>query len=217
MFMLCGYETVIKGRGKSEFCKPSLFDTEDWKNFEYFNDLIYHKMVGYASPVAPFLGVPWLNTSTHNILSANGREGDHPHYNIFKDPDLPGPGGSPNSTHTQKLFAYFTHREEPPIALVALGIWNQTKVGPMSLERRGDDRVWRTSHVLPFLGHVAIERIGCDDKKDYVRTIVNGAVQKLDHCKSGPGSSCPIQQFADFVAARVEEYGDIEGACKAEE
>jgi hypothetical protein len=44
IFMLCGYETVIKGRGKTEFCKASIFDTEDWKNFEYFNDLIYHKV-----------------------------------------------------------------------------------------------------------------------------------------------------------------------------
>jgi acid phosphatase len=174
-------------------------------------------MVGYASPVAPYLGVHWLNTSTHNLLAASGRDGDHPHFDVSGEPKLPGPGGSPNSTHTQKLFAYFTHREEPPMALVALGIWNQTTVGPMPLDQRVDDRVWRTSHVLPFLGHVAIERITCDDEQDYVRTIVNGAVQQLDHCKSGPGHSCPLQQFADFAAERMETYGDISGACKVDE
>lgn len=173
------------------------------------------QMVGYESPVGSYLGVPWLNTSTHNILAAGGDKGEHPHYDINKDPNLPGPGGTPNSTHTQKLFAYFTHREEPPMALVALGIWNQTAQGPMTLDRRVQDRVWRTSHVLPFLGHVALERISCSDEQDYVRTIVNGAVQKLDHCMSGPGQSCPLQQFLDFVASRMEEYGDIEGACKA--
>jgi acid phosphatase len=176
-------------------------------------------MVGYASPVAPYLGVQWLNTSTHNLLQADGKDRDDPHlsFDAAKDPGLPGPGDSPNATHTQKLFAYFTHREEPPMALVALGLWNQTSVGPMPLDSRPDNRVWRTSHVLPFLGHVAVERIHCEDKKDYIRAIVNGAVQKLDHCKSGPGSSCPMQQFADFVEGRMKEFGDIDSACKAVE
>ena len=172
------------------------------------------QMVGYASPVAPYLGVHWLNTSTHNILSAGKKGGDHPHYVAAKDSSLPGPGGSPNSTRTQQMFIYFTHREEPPVALVALGLWNQTKVGPMPLDRRPDERVWQTSHVLPFLGHVAIERIGCDDGQDYVRTIVNGAVQRLEHCQSGPGHSCPLKQFTAFVDERVAQYADFEGACK---
>lgn len=57
----------------------------------------------------------------------------------------------------------------------------------------------------------------CDDKEDYVRAIVNGAVQKLDHCQSGPGKSCPIEQFASFVEGRMKEYGDIDTACKAKD
>lgn len=175
-------------------------------------------MVGYASPVAPYLGVHWLNTSTHNLLSSGNGKGDHPHFEASKDPKLPGPGDSPNATHTQNLFAYFTHREEPPMALVALGIWNQTKVGPMPFDHRPDNRVWRTSHVLPFLGHVALERLRCkDEKNDFIRTIVNGAVQKLDHCQSGPGYSCPIKQFSQFVESRMDEYGGIDEACKAKE
>lgn len=44
VMMFCGYESVIKGRGKTEFCKASIFDAEDYKNFEYWFDLIYHKV-----------------------------------------------------------------------------------------------------------------------------------------------------------------------------
>lgn len=44
IMMLCGYESVIKGRGKTEFCKADIFDAEDYRNFEYFFDLIYHKV-----------------------------------------------------------------------------------------------------------------------------------------------------------------------------
>lgn len=207
--MLCGYESVIKGVGKSKFCSDQIFDNEDYRDYEYFHDLIYHKMVGYASPVAPFLGVHWLNTSTHNLLSVEDGEGDHPHPKLLPKPKLP-----PNATHTQRLFTYFTHREEPPVALVALGLWNQTAKGPMPLDRRIDDRVWRTSHVLPFLGHVAIERMQCKHHGgDFIRTIVNGAVQKLDHCQDGPGGSCPLKAFSSLVERRTEEFADFAGAC----
>lgn len=213
--MLCGYESVIKGVGKSHFCSSEIFDGEDYRDYEYFHDLIYHKMVGYASPVAPYLGVHWLNTSTHNLLSAEEGEGDQPHHHLQqKDPKLPSPGTPPNATHSQKLFAYFTHREEPPVALVALGLWNQTQSGPLPLDHRVEHRPWRTSHVLPFLGHVALERIRCDDDSSYVRAIVNGAVQTLDDCQDGPGGSCPLNKFSEYVKQRMELFGDFKGACK---
>lgn len=175
-------------------------------------------MVGYASPVAPQLGIHWVNTSTHNLLSATDEGGDHPHLASRKDPHLPDPGAPPNATHSQRLFAYFTHREEPPVALTALGLWNQTKIGPLPLDRRVNDRIWRTSHVLPFLGHVALERIHCSraENGSYIRAVVNGAVQPLDDCQSGPGQSCPLDDFAKYVEQRVKLYGDFEAACRVE-
>lgn len=120
-------------------------------------------------------------------------------------------------------------------------------------------RKWKTSHVLPFLGHgalyiqpslctpinrllhaalcslssvtckrrtdspslrnpVALERLACPkEQEDYIRVVVNGASQKLDSCHSGPGGSCPLGDFKQFVDERVERYGDFEGACKEEE
>lgn len=238
--MLCGYESVIKGVGKSDFCSYKILSEEDYHSFGYWNDLIYHKMVGYASPVAPYLGVHWLNTSTHNLLSqGNDDEADHQSFHDLietqgkKDPNLPDPDRPPNSTHaTQSLYVYFTHREEPPVALVALGLWNQTKVGEMPTDRIAKGRIWKTSHVLPFLGHVAIERISCGApastfgataagqrkrSSDYIRTIVNGAVQRLEECDDGPGHSCPIDRFAKYVEGRMEQYKDFESACRLEE
>lgn len=120
MQMLCGYESVIKGIGESEFCRKGLFKMDEFKDFGYWNDLIYNKMVGYQSKVSPFLGFPWLNTSLHNLLSIgtpvhkvpkhDDGDDDGLFYGILgkKDPNLPDSDGPPNSTHTQKLFAYFT-------------------------------------------------------------------------------------------------------------
>lgn len=50
---------------------------------------------------------------------------------------------------------------------------------------------------------------------DHIRVIVNGAVQKLPNCNSGPGGSCPLLEFKDYVQTRAEAYSDFEGACKA--
>ncbi|KAL8286444.1 hypothetical protein RQP46_004461 [Phenoliferia psychrophenolica] len=49
---------------------------------------------------------------------------------------------------------------------------------------------------------------------DYIRIIVNGAVQELPSCSDGPGGSCEMGAFGDFVAERAELYKDFEGACK---
>lgn len=221
--MLCGYESVIYGVGKSEFCRPGLLDMEDFRNFGYWNDLIYAKMVGYDAPVAPYLGIPWITAATHNILASpdDGHEhdlGPHAWGSPFKD-KLPGPDKPPNGTHSQKTFIYFTHREEPPVALVALGIWNQTKVGPLPTDRRPDDRHWMTSHVLPFLGHVAIEKLECGSKKPkpFVRVLVNGAAQRLPRpeLSDGPGGSCEMGRFQAYVKERAELYGDFTSACRA--
>ncbi|CEH12980.1 Multiple inositol polyphosphate phosphatase [Ceraceosorus bombacis] len=219
--MLCGYESVIFGVGKSHFC--DIFDHGTFRDFGYWNDLRYHKMVGYGSPLAPYLGAQWLNTSTHNLL-AIGKDAD-PHddasFRASLDDPLPLP---PNQTHTQYLFPYFTHREEPPMALVALGIWNQTAQYDLPTDRNPEDRVWHTSHVLPFLGHVALERITCSpsatapsssvSKTDFVRVIVNGAVQKLPACHDGPEGSCALGRFEQFARERTEEYKGVEEACE---
>lgn len=227
MQMLCGYETVIDGRSDaSKFCQRGLFTQSEFKDFGYWNDLIYHKMTGYGAPVAPYLGVPWLNTSLHNILETDDSRHGHPstgNYDLLSSSSkLPKPDLPPNATHTQRLFVYFTHREEPPVALVALGIWNQTEVGPLPLDSRPDNRVWQTSHVLPFLGHVAIERLECNiskkpnEREEYARVIVNGAVQRLPRkdLADGPGHSCRLDRFQKYVQSRVEMYGDFNKACE---
>lgn len=66
-----------------------------------------------------------------------------------------------------------------------------------------------------------MERINCpvprsepdDDDEDFIRVIVNGAVQELETCREVPGGSCPMEDFGGFVAERVERCKDFEGAC----
>ncbi|GAA5883600.1 hypothetical protein JCM16303_004908 [Sporobolomyces ruberrimus] len=226
MAMLCGYETVISKKRESAFCSPDIFTPDEFRAFGYWNDIKYHHIVGYASPVAPYLGIGWVNTSTHNLLSAYEKPHPHPEVSInkkSKKPNLPPPSAPPDATHSQLFFAYVTHREEPPLAAVALGLWNTTS---LPSDHMAKDRKWKTSHLLPFLGHITIERLACDveefgndegESNDYIRVVINGSPQPLPYCQDGPGGSCEMQAFAQHVKERAELYKDQEGACKKKE
>ena len=84
----------------------------------------------------------------------------------------------------------------------------------MPLDRINPDRLWRTSRILPFLGHITLERLRCEDATVHVRVVINGAPQQLPGCAHGPGGSCPLHDgWEQYFAAREDRYGDFEGAC----
>lgn len=208
MFMFCGYESVTRPERKSHFCSTRLFKEEEFAEFGYSQDLKYWYQVGYGAKSSPYLGMGWLNTSTHLLLNANAPP--HPHFDAAGGGKLPNPGNPPSDQHTQLFFPYFTHREEPPVALTALGLWNETTP---SWSKMRHNRKWKTSHLLPFLGHVALERLQCQNT-DYIRVVVNGAQETLDSCKDGPDGTCEINKFDRFVKERVKLFGDFEEGCK---
>ncbi|GAA6018012.1 hypothetical protein JCM10207_002740 [Rhodosporidiobolus poonsookiae] len=213
--MFCGYESVILKDRSSPFCSTDIFTEDEFKAHGYWHDLHWHYTMGYGAEVSPYLGVQWLNTSTHNLISAYERP--HPHLLKDKKGDgLPTPSEPPNAAHTQLLFPYFTHREEPPLALVALGLWN-TSNADLPTDRMPEDRQWKTAHTIPFLGHVALERLSCKGQDDHIRVLVNGAPQRLEGCQDGPGGSCEMGRFEEFVRQRTERYADFEVACKKKE
>lgn len=191
---LCGYETVI--RGSSPFCSLDLFSPDDWLNFEYMNDIMYHYNVGYGNEISGVLGYPWLEASANALLASNS---------------------------TQDIYVSFTHRELPPPVVVALGIFNNS--GPslaedinatMPLNRPNRGREWVSSKILPFLTNIAIERMSCDsygyDAGDYFRVLVNQDPHPLQ-CADGPGESCSSSAFQDFVKSRGEMFGGYTEKC----
>lgn len=95
-----------------------------------------------------------------------------------------------------RLHPSFTHRESPGFVAVFLNLFNSTSLAhpasePPPLDHRVPDRAWRTSHLIPFLGHIALERYHCDsdgdghDDGDYVRAVVNGRQQVMGGCEDG--------------------------------
>ncbi|KAH6661154.1 histidine acid phosphatase [Truncatella angustata] len=198
MMELCGYESVI--RGSSPFCDLDLFTPDDWLAWEYTEDVRYHYNVGYGNEVAGYAGLPWFNATANLLMS--------------EDADA------------QDLYVSFTHRELPPMVFVAMGLFNNSEFGgteseinaTMPLDRINYRRAWKSSHVLPFLSNLAIERFNCTgsygyEDGEYYRVLVNSAPQPLTNCVDGPGTSCSRSGFESYVQERVDLFSGFSEAC----
>nr|POE77498.1 acid phosphatase pho11 [Quercus suber] len=201
MFEWCGYDTVV--RGSSPFCSLDLFRPDEWLQFEYGQDIMYHYNTGYGSEVSGFIGLPWVN-STFNLLR------------------------SPPSNDKQDLYVSFTHRELPPTVLVALGLFNNSAMtgtndpnATMPLHQINYHRQWVSSYILPFLTNVAIEQMNCSSSYGYqnasnptfYRVLVNNSPQSLPGCVDGPLESCSATGLEPFLQKRVELFGGYSQAC----
>ncbi|OCF38157.1 hypothetical protein I316_00381 [Kwoniella heveanensis BCC8398] len=221
MQMLCGYETIAQGH--SPFCH--LFTDEEWRDVEYYFDVRFHYMMGFGNELSPYLGMPWSKTAKH-LLAGKDTGGNGKH--------------TPNSEGAHEddevLHPSFTHRESPAFVAVFLNLFNaSTHPHPSSevppLDHRVDDRAWRTSHLVSFLGHVALERYHCggasghdtpkDGKKhnkvDYVRAVVNGIQETMSGCEDGLEGSCKWETFDRWIDERAQRWGDWESVCDKEE
>lgn len=203
MFEWCGYDTVI--RGDSPFCSLSLFSPDEWLQFEYSEDIRYHYNTGYGNEASGAIGYPWLN-ATAALLGSEDED-------------------------DQDLYVSFTHRELPPVVLVAMGIFNNSALtganfinATMPLDQVNHHRQWVSSYVLPFLTNIAIEKMNCSQSygvqnstdSTFYRVLVNQSPQVLPGCSDGPAESCSAEGFKSFVAARGEMFGNFGEACGVE-
>ncbi|CAF1049042.1 unnamed protein product [Adineta steineri] len=190
MQQLCGYETVI--RGYSPFC--SLFTTEEWMSFEYYFDIKYYHEIFYGNYLSPYLGMPWVKATT-DLLSND-------------------------ILNNQNMYLTVTHREMLPVILAALGLYNESeysneKVFP--LDEINHERIWRASKVIPFLGRVALERLNCSSSHSnelFIRILVNSSVKPIPGCTQGPGESCHLNQFINYINKRYHSYKDFTEVCQ---
>ncbi|KAK5109393.1 hypothetical protein LTR62_007059 [Meristemomyces frigidus] len=197
----CGYDTVI--RGSSPFCSTKLFRPDEWLQFEYSQDIMYHYNTGYGSPVSGAIGFPWLNATLNTLAS-------------------------PPSNDDQDIYISFTHRELPPTVLVAMGLFNNSELtgtnnpnATMPLDRINYHRSWVSSYILPFLTNVAIEQMNCSASYGYenvtdptfYRVLVNQSPQTLPGCFDGPLESCSAQGMKDLVRERGKMFGEYSAVC----
>jgi broad specificity phosphatase PhoE len=205
---ICGYESAILGR-RSEIC--AVFTDSEWMAYEYSWDLRYAHMVGPLNPLSPYLGFPWLQTQSE----------------LFAHIDKHNtPGGA--WPENQRFFLSFTHREVPPFVATALGLFNSSSnaAEQFPTDHINWTRAWKMSDLIPFLGHVGMEKMSCnrggaldgehagdDGPREYVRFIANTAPRPIPQCQSGPGASCPFDEFRKLIGEGAERHKDFHKVC----
>ncbi|CAK5265064.1 unnamed protein product [Mycena citricolor] len=210
---LCGFLTEVDG--DSSFCNT--YTDSEWLKYEYAHDLNYYYGAGPGNPYSATVGYPWVKAMSD--LFALGPGKTTPGGNITPPP----------------LIMSFTHDNNLPPIMSALGLWNNSDhegVYPLSFTKPSDRRQFRASHIVSFRGYVALERLSCTahapgktvhhvanqtltpQTKQYVRVRVNRAPVEIPACQSGPGRSCPLDQFTKYINKdRAAVAGDFIGTC----
>ena len=184
---LCGYETVI--RGQSPFCH--LFTSEEWISFEYYFDIKYHFELGYGNDFSAYIGMPFIKAINQ----------------LFQKP----------FSTKQNLYLNIAHREMIPIVLVSLGLFNSSEQRSFPFNQINPNRLWKSSQIIPFLARVAFERLKCSSNAyngSFVRIILNSSPQPLKECSSGPGFSCPLEDFHQYIEQRSKLYKHFSKVCQ---
>lgn len=208
MQQLCGYESAIIGR-PSALC--DVFTPAEWMGYEYAFDVKYQYMVGHGNKLSPYLGFPWLNV-TKTLFSR-----------IQRIEHGLSPRHADEADDGQRFYLSFTHREVPPFLATALGLFDSASrvAEDLPTDSINYARAWRMSELIPFLGHIGIEKMTCDaglsgapaGETDFVRIIANMAPRPIPSCQNGPGASCGFADFAAFVDGGLEKYGDFHKVC----
>jgi acid phosphatase len=90
----------------------------------------------------------------------------------------------------------------------------------MSTNAINQRRARKSSHILPFLTNVAIEKMRCEsfgfESDEYWRVLVNDSPQSLDGCADGPGESRAYANITSWLAGRAEVACDYGSLCQVD-
>ncbi|THU94365.1 hypothetical protein K435DRAFT_860642 [Dendrothele bispora CBS 962.96] len=139
---LCGFGSEVSGDHR--FC--DVFTENEWLDYEYAHDLNYYYGSGPGNPLSATVGFPWLKAVTDPFRSRTWDYSTLLSLHLSWDsPCIP------------------FHDNNIPSLIPALGLWNSSQVSPLPITHRPplSAREFCSSHLVSFLGNVAIERMSC--------------------------------------------------------
>ncbi|KDN47029.1 hypothetical protein RSAG8_03806, partial [Rhizoctonia solani AG-8 WAC10335] len=213
LMSLCGFDTAAKGGIASPWC--GVFKDDEWKGYEYYNDLEKYYTDSYGSMYAPSEGVGWVNeliarltntpvqddTTTNSTLDGN--------QTTFPwGPDAP------------RVFADFSSDDNIMKIISAMGIHNHMEIQADSTPSPS----MVVSQIVPFAGCTVVEKISCSAENsaltsgssesqlapgDYVRVLINDAVVPLPLCRSSGYGVCTLNDFVNTSQAFARSGGSF--------
>ncbi|GLB03195.1 acid phosphatase pho5 [Aspergillus tubingensis] len=165
-----------------------VFTTDEWISFAHLWNVNFYYCAGPGNKYTRALGALYLN-ATLTLLQ--------------QGPSSSGP-----------LFFNFAHDSNITPIITALGI--ATPTTPLNKTRIPfPPSAWSVQDIVPMGGRLTIERMNCTDSAlapggIFVRLVLNEAVVPLEDCQSGPGYSCPLDEYAGFVGGLPSYVSECE-------
>lgn len=207
LMSLCAFHSQAL-MAPSPFC--GLFSAEEFTKYAYRADLAKFYANGYGADLGRVQGVGYVNELLARLTRQPVR--DHTQTNRTLD-------ASPETFPLDRTFyADFSHDNEMVSIYSALGLFRQYFLPEQKLNPTNPSplRTWFTSNLVPFGARMVVEKVQCGaehlplPKGDFVRILVNDAVQPLEFC-SGVAGLCELHAFvASQGYARHDGEGDFE-------
>ncbi|KAH7014213.1 histidine acid phosphatase [Microdochium trichocladiopsis] len=266
---LCGFESTITGR-LSPWC--DIFTDEEFRAYEYRNDLRYYYGIGPGAPVNKKMMTPYLQALI----------------NLFKQgPGIEGLREDGVSTFTlPPLVVSFLNDGQLTELVTSSGVFDAQ--GPLDPESKDDGRLWNGNRYVTMRGTIAFERLSCKSRHTgsatrmrrtaakkrschggpphgpgngtlpippsatsssvsvsatasasitssasssvptptptdpptnpgedavYIRVLLNDAVYPIPSCQNGPGRSCLLDEYVEYIERKVADEGDWLETC----
>ena len=189
---LCGFETQITGT-TSPWC--SVFNETELQAYEYAQDIRYYYGSGPGAEKNGTLMLPFLTALVQQLIDG------------------------PNTTYTSSdgtsftpppLIATFTNDGQINQMASEIGVFDDQAPLPPTYIPAGQKYI--ASNYVTMRGTIGFERLTCSDQH-YVRILLNDVVYPVVNCTSGPGQSCPLQQYAQIIAQKQQAAGDFVTIC----
>lgn len=259
---LCGFESTITGR-LSPWC--DIFTDEEFRAYEYRNDLRYYYGIGPGTPLNKKMMTPYLQALVGLLKQGPGIEG------VRED--------GVSKFNVPSLLMSFLNDGQLTELITASGVFDQQ--APLNPEVKDDSRLWNGNRFVTMRGTIAFERLSCksrhvgsaarvrrgnvvkktcsagppaggngtvpvpsssvsasatnsapatatassapiatptsppDNGEDavYIRVLLNDAVYPILSCQNGPGRSCLMDEYVEYIERKVADEGDWLKTC----
>lgn len=173
LFKYCAYETNVKGF--SSFC--TLFSNEEFIRNSYKNDLSRYNNYGQGNNLSRWAASELLNASL-TLLTQDSPE-----------------------SNNGNIWLSFTHDTDIETFHSALGIVEPENDLP-------NDYVpfpspYKLTHIVPQGSRTYTEKYKCSNNETYIRYILNDSVIPMKKCNDGPGFSCKLEKFKEYIEDRL--------------
>ncbi|KAK3997398.1 histidine phosphatase superfamily [Cladorrhinum sp. PSN332] len=199
---MCPFATVASPSSSDSKSFCSLFTQDEWKSYDYYQNLGKYYGYGPGNPLGPTQGVGYVNELIARLTKTPVSDGTSTNSTLD--------GDERTFPLDREVYADFSHDNDMVGILSALGVWEG--VGELDKEKmqRGG---FSAAESVAFGGRVYVEKMRCERvEEEYVRVLVNDRVVGFkERCGGDEYGRCGLKKFVDGL--RFAREGGRWGEC----